>query len=175
MNIGDTIKKIRKERKITQSELARKMSISQSYLSDIENGRKNLGMATVGKLAEKLGVSPTYLISGNKMYSDLSDEEKRQAFLKINKQMAEDKTTREQILKDNLLGLIRSDLEFLDIHFLNNAYNFYELEKQNKDNLLFISVLLQQLYNYKGLGNKEAYNDIINDFDDFLKQYLNIK
>ncbi|WMM11535.1 helix-turn-helix transcriptional regulator [Staphylococcus simulans] len=175
MSVGKTIKEIRKQRNLTQKQLADQIKISRSYLSDIENGNKNPSIKTTQQLAEKLGVSPTYLISGNKMYSDLSDEEKRQAFLKMNKQMAEDNTTREQMLKDNLLGLIRSDLDFLDVHYLNNAYNFYELEKQNKDNLLFISVLLQQLYNYKGLGNTEAYNDIINDFDDFLKQYLNIK
>lgn len=33
MNIGDNIKKIRKEKKLSQSDLAASLEISQSYLS----------------------------------------------------------------------------------------------------------------------------------------------
>ena len=57
----------------------------------------------------------------------------------------------------------------------NNIYNFYELEKTEEDSLLFISVLLQMLRQHKMSGSKEAYDDITNEFDDFLKRYLNIK
>ena len=55
-------------------------------------------------------------------------------------------------------------------------YNFYDSENQNNENnLLFISVLLQMLYENKNSNNKEAYSDIKNEFDDFLRQYLDIK
>lgn len=61
MKIGDNVKKIRKERKLTQSELAKRMGISRSYLSDIENNRKNPSKRTLDSLAEKLDVSFIYL------------------------------------------------------------------------------------------------------------------
>ena len=174
MNIGDNLKKIRKEKGVNQTEFAKSLNISQSYLSDLENGRKNISMKTVQQIASELNVTVGYLTSGNKMYGDLSDHEKREQFLKLNKELALKNSEKETNLKNNLLELIKSDLGYLDIHFLNNAYNFYELEKENEDNLLFISVLLQQLYNYKGFSNNQAYESILNDFDDFLKSYLGL-
>lgn len=63
MKFGQNIKQIRKSMNVRQSELARKMSISQSYLSDIESGRKNLSIKTVKKLADSLGLSVTDLFN----------------------------------------------------------------------------------------------------------------
>ncbi|UXR32321.1 helix-turn-helix domain-containing protein [Staphylococcus simulans] len=63
MKFGQNIKQIRKRMNITRSELATKMEISQSYLSDIENGRKNLSIKTVKKLANSLGLSVTDLFN----------------------------------------------------------------------------------------------------------------
>ncbi|MEJ7508532.1 transcriptional regulator with XRE-family HTH domain [Staphylococcus simulans] len=65
MKFGQNIKQIRKRMNITQSELATKMGISQSYLSDIENGRKNPSIKTVKKLADSLGLSVTDLFNDN--------------------------------------------------------------------------------------------------------------
>lgn len=83
--------------------------------------------------------------------------------------------SREETLKNNLLELVKTNLEYLDIHYLNNVYNFYELEKNNKNNLLFVSVLLQKIFNDKGSESKEVYDDIMNEFSEFLKEYLKIK
>ncbi|HFQ1319763.1 helix-turn-helix domain-containing protein [Staphylococcus borealis] len=175
MNIGDNIKKIRKEKKITQSELASSLKISQSYLSDLENNRKNLGIKTIEKIAKKLNVSVAYLTSGNKMLSDLTEDEINEQFSELRFKLNKDNTNRELNLKSNLLDLIQRDLKYIDVHYFNNIYNFYELEKTEDDNLLFISVLLQMLRQHKMSGSKEAYDDIIKDFDSFLKKYLDIK
>lgn len=175
MNIGDNIKKIRKEKKITQSQLASSLQISQSYLSDLENNRKNLGIKTIEKIAKKLNVSVAYLTSGNKMLSDLTEDEINEQFSKLRFKINKDNTNRELNLKSNLLDLIQRDLKYIDVHYFNNVYNFYELEKTEDDNLLFISVLLQMLHQHKMSGSKEAYDDIIKDFDSFLKKYLDIK
>lgn len=175
MNIGDNLRKIRKERKENQTKFANFLNISQSYLSDLENGRKNVSIDTVNKIAKKLNVSTSYLVSGNKMYSDLNDEEKEKALQNFKNQFKKDNKNKELLLKNNLLSLIEKDLNYLDIHYLNNIYNFYELEKDNKDNLLFISVLIQQIYNYKRSGNNDAYDDLINEFSAFLKKYINVK
>ncbi|MDK9866735.1 helix-turn-helix domain-containing protein [Staphylococcus sp. IPLA37010] len=175
MNIGDNIKKIRKEKGLKQTDFATQLNISQSYLSDLENGRKNISIDTAKQIADKLNVTIGYLTSGNKMYSDLTDDEKKNEILKFKNMSSSENTSREETLKNNLLELIKSDLQYLDIHYLNNVYNFYELEKNNKNTLLFISVLLQKLFNDKGSESTEVYDDIMNEFSEFLKEYLNIK
>ncbi|MEJ7506945.1 helix-turn-helix transcriptional regulator [Staphylococcus simulans] len=65
MKFGQNIKQIRMRMNMSQSELATKMEISQSYLSDIESGRKNLSIKTVKKLADSLGLSVTDLFNDN--------------------------------------------------------------------------------------------------------------
>ncbi|ELD8124351.1 helix-turn-helix transcriptional regulator, partial [Staphylococcus pseudintermedius] len=107
MNIGDNIKKIRKEKNITQSQLARSLEISQSYLSDLENNRKNLGIKTIEKIAKKLNVSVAYLTSGNKMLGDLTDDEINEQFSKLRFKLNRDNANREINLKSNLLDLIQ--------------------------------------------------------------------
>ena len=47
MSIGGKIKDLRKERKLTQVELAKKSNISRSYLTDIENDRYNPSIETI--------------------------------------------------------------------------------------------------------------------------------
>ncbi|KXA43087.1 MULTISPECIES: helix-turn-helix domain-containing protein [Staphylococcus] len=63
MKFGQNIKQIRKQRNLTQKQLADQIEISQSYLSDIESGRKNLSIKTVKKLADSLGLSVTDLFN----------------------------------------------------------------------------------------------------------------
>ncbi|MDU5817746.1 MAG: helix-turn-helix transcriptional regulator, partial [Staphylococcus sp.] len=140
MNIGDNIKKIRKEKKLSQSDLAASLEISQSYLSDLENNRKNLGIKTVEKIAKKLDVTTSYLISGNKMLSDLTDNELKEQMFNLSNQISKSTSKNETIVKENLFSLLNKDLSYLDVHYFNNIYNFYELEKTEEDSLLFISV-----------------------------------
>lgn len=49
------LKKLRRERKITQKELARQMGIAQSYLSGIERGRIGLSTNRIKRLRELFG------------------------------------------------------------------------------------------------------------------------
>ena len=55
--IGSKIKTLRKERKITQKNLALVSGISNTYLSDIEIGRTNPSLRTLEKIADALGIS----------------------------------------------------------------------------------------------------------------------
>lgn len=52
--IGAKIKDIRLERKISQRKLAELAGISNTYLSDIEVGRTNPSLNTLGKIANAL-------------------------------------------------------------------------------------------------------------------------
>ncbi len=57
MNLGNTIKDIRKERGISQTELAIICDISQTYLSQIESNQKEPNISTLKIIAGKLNVA----------------------------------------------------------------------------------------------------------------------
>lgn len=71
MGIGIKLKKIRREKGISQEELAHKAEINRSYLSMVENGHSSPTMDVVQRLAEGLGVSIWLLLSDmdNKHYT----------------------------------------------------------------------------------------------------------
>lgn len=52
--IGDQVKKIREEMKLTQNALADKMGISQQIISRIERGRENISLKTLERIIEAL-------------------------------------------------------------------------------------------------------------------------
>jgi DNA-binding XRE family transcriptional regulator len=62
--VGDRIKARRLELGWTQEELANKAKISKGFLSDLENGRRNVGADTLLDLANALGLSLDYLMTG---------------------------------------------------------------------------------------------------------------
>ncbi len=61
MNIGRAIIELRKEKDLNQGELAEGVGISQSYLSQIENGHKDASTELVKNIAQQLG-QPTAAI-----------------------------------------------------------------------------------------------------------------
>ena len=65
MNIGEKIKKLRTAKLMTQSDLAGN-EITRNMLSRIENGSANPSLETVCYLAERLHVSPGFLLAEEK-------------------------------------------------------------------------------------------------------------
>ena len=60
--IGRTIAKVRREKGMTQEDLAGVVGMDRSYLSEIENGYKNLSVLVLLDIAEALGVLPSRLL-----------------------------------------------------------------------------------------------------------------
>lgn len=56
MSIGDNIKKVRLEKNIKQSELAKKLGVSPSMIAQYENGTRKPKRDTVRRIAKELGV-----------------------------------------------------------------------------------------------------------------------
>lgn len=54
--------KLRAKKGISQEELAHQAEINRSYLSDLETGKKNVGLDILGKLANALGVEGADLL-----------------------------------------------------------------------------------------------------------------
>ena len=55
-NLKDTIKQLRKERKLTLEQLAKIAGCSKSYISQLENGTTSPSLSMIGRLSSALGI-----------------------------------------------------------------------------------------------------------------------
>lgn len=60
--LGNKIRELRKQKKLTQAELAKVMSVSQQTVGAWETGRAIPGSDTLGDLADLFNVSTDYLL-----------------------------------------------------------------------------------------------------------------
>jgi transcriptional regulator with XRE-family HTH domain len=63
--LGDKIKQLRENRKLTQQELANKLDIAQSTIGMIEGNKRPAGRKTLVKLADFFNVTVDYLLCDN--------------------------------------------------------------------------------------------------------------
>ncbi len=74
MNTGEIIKMLRKSRGLTQEELGNIIGVQKSAIAKYEKGRvENLKRASIEKLANYFGVSPSYILGINS--GDLNEED----------------------------------------------------------------------------------------------------
>ncbi len=71
MNISEKIKQLRKNKKMSQKELAQKTGLSIGSIQGYEQGRYNPKLETVLKIADALEISPSVF------YDDLTQEERK--------------------------------------------------------------------------------------------------
>ncbi|GGH74117.1 HTH-type transcriptional regulator SinR [Compostibacillus humi] len=92
--IGEKIKKLRQEKKMSISELAEKAGVAKSYLSSIErNLQSNPSIQFIEKISGVLGVSPNDLIT-DKESADA--EELDSEWLQIVREAMESGVSKEQ-------------------------------------------------------------------------------
>jgi len=60
--LGQNIKQIRLRRKMSQCDICRKLDMDRSYMSAIENGKKNITISQLERLAQALEVSVDKLL-----------------------------------------------------------------------------------------------------------------
>lgn len=61
---GDRLREIRERRRITQEQLAVAADISKSFLSEVENNKRNISSQALLRIAKVLGASVDYLLTG---------------------------------------------------------------------------------------------------------------
>ncbi|MGT2800969.1 repressor [Streptococcus phage Javan290] len=124
MNIlGNTIKTIRKSKKMTQTELAKLTGFKQNTISNHENGNRNLDEIDIRKYAEALGVSPQDLFDLSKP-STASPDAKNGTVQAINDKVVQLHPERQE----NVLG-----------------YATEQLEEQEKENRKVVSISEKKL------------------------------
>ncbi|MFW6229706.1 MAG: helix-turn-helix domain-containing protein, partial [Halanaerobium sp.] len=130
-DFGSQLKKLRKNNKITQKELAKILGLAQTTIANYENNSRFPNQETLLEIADYFDVTLDYLITGKKNRTNLKEE----------------KST-------NLLSLIPKDPYFKDneiakkyFHYLLNyqkkeAQNLIlkQAEKNNKENKKIIDI-----------------------------------
>ncbi|GMV50922.1 MAG: hypothetical protein AMXMBFR67_24650 [Nitrospira sp.] len=59
---GKTVRKLRKERGMSQEELGARANLHRTYIGDVERGTRNVSIDNMAKLADALGVSFSFLV-----------------------------------------------------------------------------------------------------------------
>lgn len=62
--MGSRIQECRKNKKLTQEQMAEKLDISVSFISRVERGCVKVSLETLAKIATILEISPSYFIDG---------------------------------------------------------------------------------------------------------------
>lgn len=57
LKVGQRIKQLRKEQELSQEALALKAEVDRTYVTDVENGRRNVSLEILERLIKALGVS----------------------------------------------------------------------------------------------------------------------
>lgn len=65
--LGENVRRLRIERGLSQEALALNADMKRSYLSELENGKRNPSVRAMGRLAEALSVEPFILVKVNRI------------------------------------------------------------------------------------------------------------
>ena len=61
--LGENVRTLRRERGLSQEELAFQAGMKRSYLSDLERGTRNPTVRALGRLVDALNVLPSVLLA----------------------------------------------------------------------------------------------------------------
>lgn len=70
MSVGNRIRTLRRSLSMSQPELAKKAKVSQSTISDLENDKKSTSAINMEAIAQVLGSSSSYLLTGKQEFKE---------------------------------------------------------------------------------------------------------
>jgi len=76
MNIGDSIKKVREAKGLSQKEVALALSMNPSQYSKIENGKVDPQFSSIERIAKALEVELADIFNSDKLFSDINSLDK---------------------------------------------------------------------------------------------------
>lgn len=62
--VGERVRKRRQELELTQEDIATALALTPQHISAIEQNKRLPSLAAIGRLAEELGVTVDYLVTG---------------------------------------------------------------------------------------------------------------
>lgn len=192
-DFGKKLKELRGDQSIREA--SRNIGISHTYLDSLEKGidprtgkERKPTIEVIHKLSKYYNVDFFDLSRLAGVFVSIKDtpkEVKREEINKMKKRFKEYFNDTELIVKENYLDIMSKKLTYRESIFWQNLYNFYIQEKdsdylkikdeEDTDILTFIASLFKILTENKHSNDDRIFKDISNDFNKFLKSYLNIK
>ena len=144
--IGKFIAKCRKNKNMTQQELAEKLGVSDRTVGNWENGRNMPDLSLFKPLCDELGISMNDLMSGEKISKDHYQEKLEENIVNL--------TVNNKKIFNKRLKIFSSLLAFVLIIFIVAVYiyNFYELDVRYDGRLMKCS-FNDNVLTYKIIGN----------------------
>lgn len=188
---GKKLKMLRGQESIRQA--AKGIGISHTYLDSLEKGfdprtgkERKPTWEVINKIAKYYNYDFVELVDLANLFkspNELNDEELENQINKMKKSIKSQKSTMKNTIKSQILDLLDEDISFSQTTYLKNVLDFFILEKDapNKsedprsNNILVISGLLHLLVENKNSQSKDAYFNLTNEFNEFVKRYLDIE
>ena len=170
--LGEYIKKLRKDKKISAKELAGYVGYSQSYLSAIENNNNNNvpSKKVLNRIAEALWhigydsvevKNQLYTIAGYKIDSEIMDDK---FFISYNNEIGAYDNLSDKVLEKPYLDLnylLENDFA-LKYNYKNNGIVFHvDLEKKHKK---LINEIIKNILDYEDI--EETYNSMMVEYQE---------
>lgn len=135
MNIGDNLKKIRKNKKMTQEDFGKLVGLSTNTVQRYELGKRQPTIETINKIAEALGVSINELIDSD---YDKSKYELEKSLLEGSSNISNLVTSFENAAKEESIKAFRNLIDILD---------WKEFRNINDDDIYEV-INSEELYSY---------------------------
>lgn len=112
MQIGETIRKYRKERNMTQEEMAKRLGVTPPAVNKWENGNSYPDIMLLAPIARLLDISVDTLLS---FRGELTDEEIRQIMSEADEKFKNDSYCNQRALTDGFAEQNGRDAERADL------------------------------------------------------------
>ena len=144
--IGVFISELRKEKNLTQQELADKLGVSDRTVGNWENGRNMPDLSLFKPLCKELGITINELLSGEKINAELYQEKFEENIINLTA------NNKKMINKRVKIFSCLSILILIIFTILIYIYNFYELDVKYDRRLMKCS-FNDNILTYKIIGN----------------------
>ncbi|MGW7932190.1 helix-turn-helix domain-containing protein [Staphylococcus xylosus] len=182
---GNKIKQLRGSQSLRTA--SKNIGISHTYLDSLEKGfdpRSGKERKPTEEVIEKIAKYYDYpflrlmrlagfFVSLNNLSDEDLEKEVSNEIQELALEFSNHTNQKERNIEYKINKYTNKALSVREIHYFNNVLNF--LEQNKNDDILFISILLEKLNEVKHSNDKKEYEDIMHDFGEFLKSYLNFE
>lgn len=163
--IGKFIAKCRRDKKLTQSELAEKLNISNKAISKWETGRGMPDTSIMLELCAYLGITVNELLSGEKLEEEEYKEKANENIINIAKESEKNKKVKNKIIIVLTIIIIFSILLLIT----NIIYRNFEVTLEYDNRLIKCEINNEDIIcSFNGISLVTLYSEYINIDDETL-------
>ncbi len=122
IKIGKFIAQCRKEKNITQSQLAESLGITDKAVSKWENGKGMPDVSIMLSLCDELGINVNELLSGERLTDDNYMNMANKNILVIAEEVEKNKKTKERIIKASICVIAICIILFIGLYIFENVH-----------------------------------------------------